>query len=155
MGNSTGVLDRFYSKLSPFMNPGLHCSRDQQAQRESQKLASGTEQRPASNSDAEGVQGEVLQNASTPDQVLAPAEPATAPKASANEKAFDLFEAGTLSEAALLIALAQPTMAISWKNICACAPSQPLKPVRSLKTLWSNSCPESNQRKKPTGFTLL
>lgn len=31
--------------------------------------------------------------------------PATAPKASANEKAFDLFEAGTLSEAALLIAV--------------------------------------------------
>ena len=37
--------------------------------------------------------------------MLAPAEPATAPKTSANGKAFDLFEAGTLSEAALLIAV--------------------------------------------------
>jgi integrase len=33
MGNSTGVLDRYYSKLSPFMNPRLHSGRDQQAQR--------------------------------------------------------------------------------------------------------------------------
>lgn len=105
MGNSTGVLDRFYSKLSPFMNPGLHSSRDQQAQRETQKPASGTEQGPANNSDAEGVQGEVLQDASTPDLMLAPAEPATAPKTSANGKAFDFFEDGTLSEAALLIAV--------------------------------------------------
>ena len=105
MDNSTGVLDRFYSKLPPFMNPGLHSGRDQQAQRETQKPASGTEQGPANNSDAEGVQGEVLQDASTPDLMLAPAEPATAPKTSANGKAFDLFEAGTLSEAALLIAV--------------------------------------------------
>lgn len=37
MGDSTGVMDRFYSKLSPFMNPGLHSGRDQQAQRETQK----------------------------------------------------------------------------------------------------------------------
>ena len=37
MGNSTGVLDRLYSKLSPFMNPRLHSGRDQQAQRETQK----------------------------------------------------------------------------------------------------------------------
>jgi integrase len=105
MGNSTGVLDRFYSKLSPFMNPGLHSGRDQQAQRETQKTASGTEQKPVNDNGPEYVQGAQLQNASTPDQVLASAEPATAPKASANEKAFDLFEAGTLSEAALLIAV--------------------------------------------------
>jgi hypothetical protein len=37
MGNSTGVLDRFYSKLSPFMNPGLHSGRDQQEQRNAAK----------------------------------------------------------------------------------------------------------------------
>ncbi|MFD1508179.1 hypothetical protein [Lacimonas salitolerans] len=39
MGNSTGVLDRFYSKLSPFMNPGLHSGRtDRQEKRVSDLL---------------------------------------------------------------------------------------------------------------------
>ena len=74
MGNSTGVLDRFYSKLSPFMNPGLHSGRDQQAQRETQKTASGTEQKPVNDNGPEYVQGAQLQNASTPDQVLASAD---------------------------------------------------------------------------------
>ena len=37
MGNSTGVLDRFYSKLSPFMNASLHSGRDAQALKDAVK----------------------------------------------------------------------------------------------------------------------
>lgn len=44
MGNSTGVLDRFYSKLSPFMNSGLHSGRDQQEQRNAARAVTEPQQ---------------------------------------------------------------------------------------------------------------
>ena len=93
MGNSTGVLDRFYSKLSPFMNPGLHSGRDLHNEKLELKktvVVSKTEQ-PASSEPLE-----TLETPSTAQQ---------APALSAAAKAFDLFDAGKLSESALLVAL--------------------------------------------------
>lgn len=92
MGNSTGVLDRFYSKLSPFMNPGLHSGRDlRNEQLELQKTVAVTEPIKQSTTTLE-----------TPD---APDNVQKAPALSAAAKAFDLFDAGKLSESALLTAL--------------------------------------------------
>ena len=93
MGNSTGVLDRFYSKLSPFMNPGLHSGRDlRNEQLELKNTVALTE--PAQ------------RTASVPLEAQATSDTAQkAPALSAAAKAFDLFDAGKLSESALLIAL--------------------------------------------------
>ena len=105
MGNSTGVLDRFYSKLSPFMNPGLHSGRDQQEQRNAAKVVT---EPPKAATEAEGdpeLQEAQVANDTTPAQVTAATEQPADPKASAHEKAFDLFDAGKLSEKALLIAV--------------------------------------------------
>ena len=105
MGNSTGVLDRFYSKLSPFMNPGLHSGRDLQESRASQ-AASG-DGAPAV-VDAAVVDAVVVE--STADDI-APAldnQPLTEPApttVSAHAKAFDLFDAGKMSETALIVAV--------------------------------------------------
>jgi hypothetical protein len=98
MGNSTGVLDRFYSKLSPFMNPGLHSGRDLREEKLALKAAL-----------ASGATLTAEQEVTTPDAVETqptetPVEP-TAPALSAAHKAFDLFDAGKLGEAALLVAL--------------------------------------------------
>jgi len=93
MGNSTGVLDRFYSKLSPFMNPGLHSGRDlrnEQLELKKTVTASKTEQPTAS------LPLEVQDTSNAGQQ---------APALSAAAKAFDLFDAGKLGEAALLVAL--------------------------------------------------
>jgi integrase len=93
MGNSTGVLDRFYSKLSPFMNPGLHSGRDLRNEKLELKktvTASNTEQPTAS------LPLEVQDTSNAGQQ---------APALSAAAKAFDLFDAGKLGEAALLVAL--------------------------------------------------
>jgi integrase len=93
MGNSTGVLDRFYSKLSPFMNPGLHSGRDlRNEQLELQKTIAVPELAQPTAS----VPMEALETPRTAQQ---------APALSAAAKAFDLFDAGKLSESALLIAL--------------------------------------------------
>lgn len=92
MGNSTGVLDRFYSKLSPFMNPGLHSGRD--LRNEQLELKNTV------------IFKQPIQQSITP--VEAQDTPETvqkAPALSAAVKAFDLFDAGKLSESALLIAL--------------------------------------------------
>jgi integrase len=99
MGNSTGVLDRFYSKLSPFMNPGLHSGRDL---RENNLALKEAIQR--------GATIHANQNTSAAAQVPASANTKKvttdkAPALSADAKAFDLFDAGKLSEAALLMAL--------------------------------------------------
>ncbi len=93
MGNSTGVLDRFYSKLSPFMNPGLHSGRDlrnEQLELKKTVAANETVHTPSS------PPVEAQDTLNTAQQ---------APALSAAAKAFDLFEAGKLSEGALLIAL--------------------------------------------------
>jgi hypothetical protein len=105
MGNSTGVLDRFYSKLSPFMNPGLHSGRDQQEQRNATKTVT----KPAKTA-TQAVGDPELQKAqvaspTAPVQVTSASDQPAVLKASAHEKAFDLFDAGKLSEKALLIAV--------------------------------------------------
>jgi integrase len=105
MGNSTGVLDRFYSKLSPFMNPGLHSGRDQQERRNAAKTVTAP---PKAATQAEGdpeLQEAQVANDTTPAQVTAATEQPADPKKSAHEKAFDLFDVGKLSEKALLIAV--------------------------------------------------
>jgi integrase len=89
MGSGTGVIDRFYSKLSPFMNAAQHSGRADQAVRDAAKA------------DAEAkVKNTVFENASA-NTVEKPERPTL----TAVEKAFDLFDAGKLSEAALLAAL--------------------------------------------------
>lgn len=89
MGNTTGVLDRFYSKLSPFMNAAQHSGRAEQADRDVAKA------------DAEvGDENTELESASANT-----VETTEHPALSAAEKAFDLFDAGKLSETALLAAL--------------------------------------------------
>ena len=98
MGNSTSVLDRFYSKLSPFMNPGLHSGRDLQ-----RSTASGA----GSSDRAAGVNLAAIA-ALQEDAVSIPvsaAQPVSAPLPTAHAKAFDLFDAGKLSETALLAAV--------------------------------------------------
>jgi hypothetical protein len=98
MGNSTGVLDRFYSKLSPFMNPGLHSGRDLREEKLALKDAL-----------AGGATLSTGQDVKAPDAVETPAAETKvetpAPAVSAAHKAFDLFDAGKLGEAALLVAL--------------------------------------------------
>jgi integrase len=44
MGNSTGVLDRFYPKLSPFMNPGPYSGLDQHEQRNAARTVTEPQQ---------------------------------------------------------------------------------------------------------------
>lgn len=89
MGNSTGVLDRFYSKLSPFMNAAQHSGRAEQALKDAAKADAKV-----------SVENTVLADAAV-NSVEEPERPAL----SAAEKAFDLFDAGKLSETALLAAL--------------------------------------------------
>jgi len=89
MGNSTGVLDRFYSKLSPFMNAAQHSGRAEQALKDAAKADAKV-----------SVENTVLADAAV-NSVEEPERPAL----SAAEKAFDLFDAGKLSETALLVAL--------------------------------------------------
>ena len=91
MGNSTGVLDRFYSKLSPFMNPGLHSGRDQQEQRNATKTVT----KPAKTA-TQAVGDRELQKAqvaspTAPVQVTSASDQPAVLKASAHEKAFDLL----------------------------------------------------------------
>ena len=102
MGNSTGVLDRFYSKLSPFMNPGLHSGRDQQEQRNAAKTVTEPQQAVTK---AEGDREAQVANNTTPAQDAAATNQPAHSKKSADEKAFDLFDAAKLSEKALLIAV--------------------------------------------------
>jgi hypothetical protein len=101
MGNSTGVLDRFYSKLSPFMNPGLHSGRDLRAEKLALKNARGDEIAALEPDGEEQVKPlPIIEPATTSEPVQPPA-----PAISAAAKAFDLFDAGKLGEAALLVAL--------------------------------------------------
>ena len=89
MGSGTGVIDRFYSKLSPFMNAAQHSGRAEEAVRDAAKA------------DAEAsVKNTVFENTSG-NTVEEPERPTL----TAAEKAFDLFDAGKLSETALLVAL--------------------------------------------------
>ena len=105
MGNSTGVLDRFYSKLSPFMNPGLHSGRDQQEQRNAAKTVTEPQQAATKAEGDRELQEAPVANLTVPAQAAAAVDQTAAPKTSAHEKAFDLFDAGKLSEKALLIAV--------------------------------------------------
>ncbi|MCE8525799.1 site-specific integrase [Ruegeria pomeroyi] len=89
MGSGTGVIDRFYSKLSPFMNAAQHSGRAEQAIRDAAKTDAKARDRNT-----------VFENASA-NTVEKPERPAL----SAAEKAFDLFDAGKISEATLLAAL--------------------------------------------------
>jgi len=100
MGNSTGVLDRFYSKLSPFMNPGLHSGRADRSEKLALKaaLANGAQLRAEPDAVEQVDQTPTIE----PDIPGAPVPP---PTLSAAAKAFDLFDAGKLSEATLLIAV--------------------------------------------------
>jgi len=89
MGSGTGVIDRFYSKLSPFMNAAQHSGRAEEAVRDAAKA------------DAEAsVKNTVFENTSG-NTVEEPERPTL----TAAEKAFDLFDAGKLSELALLAAI--------------------------------------------------
>jgi integrase len=83
------VLDRFYSKLSPFMNAAQHSGRAEQALKDAAKADAKV-----------SVENTVLADAAV-NSVEEPERPAL----SAAEKAFDLFDAGKLSETALLAAL--------------------------------------------------
>ena len=103
MGNSTGVLDRFYSKLSPFMNPGLHSGRDQQEQRNAAKTATEPQQATTKAEGDRELQEAPVANQTVPAQAAGTSDQPAAPKTSAHEKAFDLFDVGKLSEKALLI----------------------------------------------------
>jgi len=93
MGNSTGVLDRFYSKLSPFMNPGLHSGRDLREEKLELKKTVAVSEPPQPTA---SMPLEVQDTFNTSQK---------APALLAATKAFDLFDAGKLSESALLIAL--------------------------------------------------
>ena len=104
MGNSTGVLDRFYSKLSPFMNPGLHSGRDQQEQRNAAKTVTEPQQAATKAEGDRELQEAPVANDTTACTSRRP-QIKPAPKTSAHEKAFDLFDGGKLSEKALLIAV--------------------------------------------------
>jgi hypothetical protein len=87
------------------MNPGLHSGRDQQEQRNAAKTVTVP---PKAATQAEGdpeLQEAPVANNTTPAQVTAATNQSAAPKASAHEKAFDLFDTGKLSEKALLIAV--------------------------------------------------
>ena len=92
MGNSTGVLDRFYSKLSPFMNPGLHSGRDLRNEQLERRNTVAQQEQELSPAEPNPVAAE-------------PSKTDQAPALSAAVKAFDLFDAGKLGESALLIAL--------------------------------------------------
>jgi integrase len=105
MGNSTGVLDRFYSKLSPFMNPGLHSGRDQQEQRNAAKTVTEPQQAATKAEGDRELQKAQAPNLTAPAEIAAATNQPAAPQTSAHEKAFDLFDAGKLSEKALLIAV--------------------------------------------------
>jgi len=98
MGNSTGVLDRFYSKLSPFMNPGLHSGRDLREEKLALKAALAGGATLTIEQDVEAPDGLETQ---PPETAAVPPAPAV----SAAHKAFDLFDEGKLGEAALLVAL--------------------------------------------------
>jgi integrase len=105
MGNSTGVLDRFYSKLSPFMNPALHSGRDLSASRMLQPDPSDNTAAVVDNvvMDTENTHAPINETATPPtDRPIAENTPTTI---SAHVKAFDLFDAGKMSETALLVAV--------------------------------------------------
>lgn len=89
MGSGTNVIDRFYSKLSPFMNAAQHSGRADQVARDAAKAAADIADKNT-----------VFANASA--KAVETPEP---PALSAAAKAFDLFDAGKLSEPALLVAL--------------------------------------------------
>ncbi len=101
MGNSTGVLDRFYSKLSPFMNPGLHSGRDLRAEKLALKNSRGDEIAALEPDAEKQVKPLPIIEPATKSEPVQPPAPAL----SAAHKAFDLFDAGKLGEAALLVAL--------------------------------------------------
>jgi hypothetical protein len=102
MGNSTGVLDRFYSKLSPFMNPGLHSGRSDRQEKLALKDALAGGAALTTDQNAEQSETDAIPFAEAP--IETPVTP-PAPALSAAHKAFDLFDVGKLSEAALLVAL--------------------------------------------------
>ena len=81
LANSAQVIDRYYSKLSPRMNAELHSGR-------------------AFLKKAEGDKDEDVAVVET--VMLVPEQPALSPAAA---KAFDLFDAGKIGEAALIAAL--------------------------------------------------
>ena len=89
MGSGTGVIDRFYSKLSPFMNAAQHSGRADQVARDAVRAAAEA-----------SVENTVFENAS-----VNTVEEPERPTLTAAEKAFDLFDAGKLSEPALLAAI--------------------------------------------------
>jgi integrase len=101
MGNSTGVLDRFYSKLSPFMNAAQHSGRSDQAARDAAKAAVIVAEHTIPNTGLEHSNTNPLSQHTNTPTVLEPNKPTV----SAAEKAFAMFEAGKLSETALLAAL--------------------------------------------------
>ena len=87
------------------MNPGLHSGRDQQEQRNAAKTVT---EHPQVVTKAEGdreLQEAPVANLTVPAQSAGNSDRPAAPKTSAHEKAFDLFDGGKLSEKALLIAV--------------------------------------------------
>jgi integrase len=90
LGNSTAMLDRFYSKLAPRMN----------ADTLSGRKGNGRAKRAT----AAAVKAEVIVPSTAPGQIAAAPVALSAGNAAAM-KAFDLLDAGKLSEAGLLAAL--------------------------------------------------
>ena len=87
------------------MNPGLHSGRDQQEQRNAAKTATAPQKVATKAEGDRELQEAQTTNNTTPAQVTVAVDQTAAPKKSAHEKAFDLFDAAKLSEKALLIAV--------------------------------------------------
>ena len=87
------------------MNPGLHSGRDQQEQRNAAKTVTEPQQATAKAEGDRELQEAPVANLTVPAQAAAAVDQTAAPKTSAHEKAFDLFDVGKLSEKALLIAV--------------------------------------------------
>ena len=87
------------------MNPGLHSGRDQQEQRNAAKTVTAPQQVATKAGGDRELQEALVAHLTEPAQVAAATDQIAAPKASAHEKAFDLFDGGKLSEKALLIAV--------------------------------------------------
>ena len=87
------------------MNPGLHSGRDQQEQRNAAKTVTEPQQATAKAEGDRELQEAPVANLTVSAQAAAAVDQTAAPKASAHEKAFDLFDVGKLSEKALLIAV--------------------------------------------------
>ena len=85
------------------MNPGLHSGRDQQEQRNAARTATEPQQVATKAEDDRELQEAPVANLTVPAQAAAAVDQTAAPKTSAHEKAFDLFDVGKLSEKALLI----------------------------------------------------